>query len=98
MACVSLLGGFMPKSTFVRMPNTRLCYLQRRTLIISSASHKSGPVSQGDGPKINGSKPKDTPKEKSSTSGSLDSEKEDKKKSEEKVEEGTKMNNEASTA
>ncbi|KAJ6753882.1 hypothetical protein OIU79_026670 [Salix purpurea] len=100
MACMSLVGGFMPKSTFVRMPNTRLCYLQRRTLIISSASHKPR-VSQGGGGQINGAnKPKDpanTPKEKL-TSGSVDSEKEDKKISEEKVEEGTTMNKEASTA
>ncbi|KAB5521357.1 hypothetical protein DKX38_025676 [Salix brachista] len=100
MACMSLVVGFMPKSTLVRMPNTRLCYLQRRTLIISSASHKPV-VSGGDGPKINrASKPKaaaNTPKEKL-TSGSFDSEKEDKKISEEKVEEGTTMNKEASTA
>lgn len=68
-------------------------------MIRSSASHKPGRVSQGDGPKINGaSKPKDTPKEKLSNSDSFDSEKEDKKISEEKVEEGTTMNKEASTA
>ncbi|KAJ6423495.1 hypothetical protein OIU84_024452 [Salix udensis] len=95
MACMSLVGVFMPKSTFVRMPNTRLCYLQRRTLIIFSASHNPGPVSQGGGGKINvASTPEDpanTQKEK------LNSKKEDKKISEEKVEGGTTMNKEASS-
>ncbi|KAF9666688.1 hypothetical protein SADUNF_Sadunf16G0254800 [Salix dunnii] len=94
MACMSLVIGFMPKSTLVRMPNTRLCYLQRRALIISAGSNPG--VSKGGGPKINrGSKPKDaanTPKEKL-TSG--DSGKENKKISDEKVEDDTPMNNKA---
>ncbi|PNT59041.1 hypothetical protein POPTR_001G387000v4 [Populus trichocarpa] len=97
MACMSLVaGGFMPKSTLVRMPNTRLCY-QRKTLIISAGR---GPdVSHGGGGQTNngGRKPKDAAnvaKEKLPLGG-FNSEKEKKKKSEEKVDDGTTVDNEA---
>ncbi|XP_011002761.1 PREDICTED: uncharacterized protein LOC105109680 [Populus euphratica] len=86
MTCMSLLaGGFMPKSTLVRMPHTRLCY-QRKTLIINAK--RGGEISHGGGGKINkGGKPKDTANDANEKLplGGFNNEKENKKKGEEKV-------------
>ncbi|KAJ6950024.1 hypothetical protein NC651_003869 [Populus alba x Populus x berolinensis] len=90
MACMSLVpSGFIPKSTLLRMPNTRLGYMIRKTLSIS-AKRDPG-VTRGGGGQINtgGPKPMDAAnvaKEKLPLGG-FNSEKENKTKSEEKVEE-----------
>ncbi|KAG6790376.1 hypothetical protein POTOM_006529 [Populus tomentosa] len=98
MACMSMvLSGFIPKSTLLRMPNTRLCYMIRKTLSISAgrdpgASHGGGGQTNTGGPK-----PVDAAnvaKEKLPLGG-FNSEKENKKKSEEKVDDDTTANNKA---
>ncbi|CAK7351881.1 unnamed protein product [Dovyalis caffra] len=91
MASMLLVGGFLPKSTLVRMPNARPFY-QRKTLSISA---KRGPgVSHGGGGQINQArKSMDAANiEEKLTLGGFKGEKENKKKSKENADNGATIN------
>ncbi|KAJ6417086.1 hypothetical protein OIU84_002891 [Salix udensis] len=91
MACMLLVGGFMPKSAvLLRLPSTRLCF-QRKTLI--TRARRGAEVSHGGGGQINQArKSMDAARmadEKLRTAGSFDSGKENKNQIKEKVDDGT---------